>query len=320
LPDTDNVISVARKEGSTISTPGNRQTFRIRVLSLTQLSKFRTEFINNGFGFEIPDLDTVGSGSTEPVTVRRESESINGRVSFKRIEVLGFGKIPEHDNTVLTSRGTERTIGRDGNSVDITVVTNEVGTKLQFGKIPNLYNLIPTTRNNDGSSRVRRETNTRDPFGVTVFGDVVLAFTKSVPQLDGLVTRTGNNLTVVGRERNRENIIGVANETTSGISTVQIPKTQSMIPRSGQSELTIRRDGKVFNEVRVTNKRLAGYTIVYFISNFLFISCIIHTIFSHFHSTYLVRFQTMIVLSREADKTMSGASEVVAIAVTINLY
>jgi hypothetical protein len=34
---------------------------------------------------------------------------------------------------------------------------------------------------------------------------------------------------------------------------------------------------------------------------------------------YLVRFQTMMVLSREADKTISGASEVVAMAVTLSV-
>jgi len=97
---------------------------------------------------------------------------------------------------------------------------------------------------------------------VTIFGDVVLAFTQGVPQLDALITRTGNNLTVVGREGDRENIVGVANETTGSGTVVQVPETQGVIPRSGQGELTIGRDGKIFNEVRVTNKRLARDTVV----------------------------------------------------------
>lgn len=133
----------------------DRQTFGIRVLLLTQLSKFRTEFVNEGLGFEIPNLDTGGSGSTEPVTVGGEGKSVDVSVSFKRVEVLGFSQVPEHDNTVLTSRGTERTIGGDSDSVDVTVVTNEVGAELQLGKIPNLDNLIPTTRDDERVGRVR---------------------------------------------------------------------------------------------------------------------------------------------------------------------
>jgi len=262
LPDTDDVIRVTREEGGTISTPADRQTIGVRVLSLTQLSEFRTEFINNRLGLEIPDLDTVLGSSTEPVTVRREGQGVNERTSFQRVKMLGIVQVPEHDNTVLTSRGTERTIGRDGNSVDITVVTNEVGTELHLGKIPDLDELIPTTRNDERVSRVRRETNTRNPFGVTIFGDVVLALTQGVPELDGLITRTGDDLTVIGREGDGQDIVGVTDETTGGGTVVQIPKTESVIPRSRKSKLTIGGDGNVFNKVGVTNKRLAGDTIV----------------------------------------------------------
>jgi len=200
LPDTDNVIRVTREKSGTISRPTDRETVRVRVLSLTQLSEFRTKFINKRLGLEIPDLDTVLGSSTEPVTVRGESKSVDKRSSFKRVKMLSIVKIPEHDNTVLTSGSTERTIRGDGNSVNITVVTNEVGTELHLGKIPNLNKLIPTTGNDERVSRVRRETNTRNPFRVTIVGNVVLTLTKGVPELDRLITRTRNNLTVISRE------------------------------------------------------------------------------------------------------------------------
>jgi hypothetical protein len=266
LPDTDNVIRVTREKSGTISRPTDRETVRVRVLSLTQLSEFRTKFINKRLGLEIPDLDTVLGSSTEPVTVRREGKSMDERSSFKRVKMLGIVKIPEHDNTVLTSGSTERTIGRDGDSVNVTVVTNEVGTELHLGKIPNLNKLIPTTGNDERVSRVRRETNTRNPFRVTIFSDVILALTEGVPELDGLITRTRNNLTVVSRERDRQDIVGVTNETTSGSTVVQIPETESVIPRSRESELTIGRDSNILNKVRVTDERLTGNTIVHFIS------------------------------------------------------
>ena len=266
MPDTNNVVRVTREESGTISRPTDRQTVGIRVLSLTQLREFRTEVVNNGLRLEIPDLDTVGGSSTEPVTVGREGKSVDERSSFERVEMLGIVQIPEHDNTILTSRGTERTIGRDGNGVDITVVTNEVGSQLHLGQIPDLDELIPTTGDDERVSRVRRETNTRNPLRVTIFSDVILALTESVPQLDRLITRTRNDLTVIGREGNGEDIVGVANETTGGGTAVEVPETESLIPRGGQSELTVRRDGKIFNEVGVTDKRLTGDTVVQFIS------------------------------------------------------
>jgi hypothetical protein len=266
LPDTDDVVGITREESSTVSRPADGQTVRIVILSLTNLSEFRTEFVNKRLVLEIPDLDTVLGSSAEPVTVRREGKGMDKGTGLQGVEVLGLVQVPEHDNTVLTGGGTEGTIGGDGNSVDITVVANKVGTELHLGKIPDLNNLIPTTGNDERVGRVGRETNAGNPFRVTVFGDVELALTKSVPHLDGLVTRTGDNLTVIGREGNGQDVVGVANETTGGVTGVQIPETESLIPRSGQGELTIGGNGNIFNKVGVTDKRLTGDTVVQFIS------------------------------------------------------
>jgi hypothetical protein len=191
--------------------------------------------------------------------------------SLQGVEVLGLVQVPEHDNTVLTGGGTEGTIGGDGNSVDITVVTNKVGTELHLGKIPDLNNLVPTTGNDERVGRVGRETDTGDPFRVTIFGDVEFALTKGVPHLDALVTRTGNDLTVIGGERDGQDVVGVANETTGSVTSVQVPKTKGLIPRGGQSELTVGRDGNILNKVRVTNEGLARNTIVQLISTLSFL-------------------------------------------------
>lgn len=100
---------------------------------------------------------------------------------------------------------------------------------------------------------------------MTTLSDVELALSKSVPQLDGLITRTRDDLSVVSRERDREDVVGVADETTGSSTSVQIPKTDSLIPRGRQSKLTIRRDGKILDKMVVTEKRLAGNAIVVFI-------------------------------------------------------
>lgn len=53
--------------------------------------------------------------------------------------------------------------------------------------------------------------------------DGVLALSQSVPQLDGLVARARDNLSVIGRESHRQNIVGVSLEAASGFAHVQIP-------------------------------------------------------------------------------------------------
>lgn len=105
-----------------------------------------------------------------------------------------------------------------------------------------LHELIPASGNNDGVLGVRAEAHAGDPVGVALVGDGELAVTEGVPQLDGAVTRTGDDLTVVGGEGDGEDIVGVANEGTGGGSAGEFPETETLVPRGGQSVGTIRGD------------------------------------------------------------------------------
>jgi hypothetical protein len=97
-----------------------------------------------------------------------------------------------------------------------------------------LDELVPTAGDDDRVLRVRAETDARDPVGVALVGDGVLAVTEGVPQLDSSVARAGNNLTVVGRERNGKNVVGVADKSPSSGTGSQLPKSQGLVPRGGQ--------------------------------------------------------------------------------------
>lgn len=116
-------------------------------------------------------------------------------------------EVPEHSNTIFAAGSAKGTIGGDSHGVDGAGVSNVVGAKLEAGKIPHLDNFIPSTRDDDRVARVRGEANTGDPVGMAISGDIELALSKGVPELDGLITRTRNNLTVVGREGNRQNVL-----------------------------------------------------------------------------------------------------------------
>lgn len=89
---------------------------------------------------------------------------------------------------------------------------------------------------------------------MTVILNIILAFSKGVPKFDCSVTRTRDDLSVVCAEADRQDIGGVANESASGLASVQVPETQGVVPRGGKGELSIGRDDNVRDEVVVAMK------------------------------------------------------------------
>lgn len=93
---------------------------------------------------------------------------------------------------------------------------------------------------------------------MAVVGNVVLALAEGVPELDGPVSRAGDDLSVVGREGNREDVGGVANELLGGHAGVEVPESEGLVPRRGQGELAVRRDNDVRDKVVVAVQDLLG--------------------------------------------------------------
>jgi hypothetical protein len=96
---------------------------------------------------------------------------------------------------------------------------------------------------------------------VALVGDGVLAVTEGVPQLDGAVTGAGNDLTVVGGEGDGEDIVGVADEATGGLTGRELPQSESLVPGGGKSVSTVGRDHTVGDDVRVSVERALGVTV-----------------------------------------------------------
>lgn len=93
-----------------------------------------------------------------------------------------------------------------------------------------LDKLVPASRDNDGVLGVGREAHARDPLGVTLVGDGVLAVTECVPELDGSVARAGDDLAVIGGEGDGEDVVGVADEAAGGDTGGELPQAQSLVP------------------------------------------------------------------------------------------
>ena len=80
------------------------------------------------------------------------------------------------------------------------------------GFVVYLDELVPSRGNNNGILGKGRESDAWDPFGVSLFLDGVFANSQSVPQFDGSVAGGGNDLTVVSRESDGKDILGVSNK------------------------------------------------------------------------------------------------------------
>jgi hypothetical protein len=178
--------------------------------------EFRLQLINLALLLQIKDDDAAGGGSAEPVSVGREDKGVDLITSSQGVEVLRLIQVPQHGGSVLSTGGAKRSIWGDSDGVDVTGVANVVSLKTAAGKLPNLDQLVPTRADNNRVLRIWAESNTGNPFRVTLLGDGELAVSEGVPELDGSVSGARNDLSIIGGEGNGENVIGVANESSSG--------------------------------------------------------------------------------------------------------
>ena len=105
------------------------------------------------------------------------------------------------------------------------------------------------------------------PLGVTIIFDIVFALAESIPKFDCSVARTGDNLSIVGTEADRQNIGNMTNKTTCSGAGIEIPQAKSVIPRGREGELTVRRNHDVRNEVVVSLEDSFWETIGVFIAS-----------------------------------------------------
>lgn len=96
---------------------------------------------------------------------------------------------------------------------------------------------------------------------MTVLLDIVFALSESIPKLDSLVTGARDNLPVISAEADREDIRGVADESTGGKAGVQVPETESVVPGRREGELAIRRDDNIGDKVVVAVENSLGVAI-----------------------------------------------------------
>mmetsp|Transcript_28662 Transcript_28662/g.34818 ORF Transcript_28662/g.34818 Transcript_28662/m.34818 type:complete len:265 (+) Transcript_28662:31-825(+) len=229
-PDTDDAISVAGVQGASISGPVQADAVRDLGL-LADWREVGAQVVNDALALQVPDLDAGVGGSAQPVAVGAEAQGVDNVAGIKRVQTLALSEIPQHSNPVLATGGTQGTVGGDSHCVDVAGMTGQVGAELAVSQVPNLNQLVPASGDNDGVVGDGGETHAADPLGVSILLlNGVLALAEGVPQLDGLITRSRHDLTVVHGESDGQDILGVTDEATGGGTSAQVPQTKGTIP------------------------------------------------------------------------------------------
>jgi hypothetical protein len=214
-PDSDKVVSVTSKQSRAIGAPGKGDGRWDDGLLTGRLGEevgcAMVKIGNDGLALEVPDLDRALGGGAQPIAIGAEDERVDDVTGLgERVQVLALVEVPQHGNSVLATAGAQRTVGRNRHGVDVTGVADEVRSQAAVSEVPDLDELVPSTRNNHWVAGVGREAHAANPLLVRAFAfavDGVLALTESVPQLERLVARARDDLTVVGREGNAHDIL-----------------------------------------------------------------------------------------------------------------
>jgi hypothetical protein len=136
-PSTDLVVGVSGEQGLAISGPRQADAvWLLRLLAL--LDVVGLEFVDLVLLLKVEDGDGGGGGSTEPVSVGGEDESVDLIAGLERVEVLGLVQVPEHGGTILATRSAQGSIGGDGDGVDVAGVADVVGLDAARCEFPNL--------------------------------------------------------------------------------------------------------------------------------------------------------------------------------------
>lgn len=261
LPYANGVVRVTSEQGLTISGPGQGQTLGLVGLGAIG-DNVGAEFFDGFLAGQIPDLDGGTIGNAQPVTVGGEAQGIDDVIVLQGVQVLAVIQIPQESLRVLAAGCAQRTVRGNSDGVQVAIVTVMVVLQLAVSQVPDLDGTIPTAGDNYGIGVIGREAYAGYPIRVAIFLDGEFALSQSVPQLDGLVARAGNNLTIVSREGNGQNILSVIFEAASSFTSSQIPQTQGLVPGTGQSVVTIRRQNNIADEMRVAVQTLLGETVV----------------------------------------------------------
>jgi len=202
---------------------------------------------------EVKDLDALDGGGSDEELLGVEDDAVDSLASLDGKELLALLEVPEDDLAVLASRGTHGAVRRDGDGVDVGSVTSKVELEGEGVETPDLHKTVPASSDTDGLSSISgSKGNSADPLRVAALAEDVLLLTDGVPETGSAVAGAREDLTVVVREGNREDVLLVTDETAGGDALLKVPETEGAIPGGSHGITTVVGEADVADEVAVT--------------------------------------------------------------------
>lgn len=249
-----------------------RSATNLGTLSSLTVKAFWSVSVDELLGGEVIDTDAIFGTNNNPEDTGSEDDAVDWRFSITLIKMLSINKVPYVNLTVSATGGEESSSTGDIEAVDLSLVANESVHQGHGGVVPNLDSSIPRSRDDNRSLQVIIVSDAGNPVGMSVLLNSEFTNTMDVPNLKVFIDGSRSDLSVIGRERNREDIFGVTNESLSGFTSLEVPKTDGRVPGRGEAETGVLRDINVGDEVRVASEnssRKTSFSLVITVSNVL---------------------------------------------------
>lgn len=259
LEDSDEVVGPSGEEELSRGVPGEGGTLDFLLLFLSSGGVLWLGFVlvEGLVAWEIEDLDTGFGTNDEPVHLLGEENAVNWGVSLGLGDGRSLNEVPDHGDSVFTSRGKIFSIGWDVKGVNLSLVSVEGVHERHGVVVPDLDGSVPGSRYNDWGLGVVVELNGRYPVGVSVFLNGELALSNGVPDLESLVSTSRGDLSVVWRHVDGEDISGVADKSLGGLTLLQVPESESSVPGSREAVSSLSGKADFLDEVGVSLEDLS---------------------------------------------------------------
>jgi len=183
------------------------------------------------FVVQVENVNTIFTGSGDPLLDWVEGDlgdwgaSVEDSVFFAQVV-----EVPDLEDVFFTTSGDVGTEGGNGQGVDVFLVSLPGVLDQEVG-LPDLDSAVPTSSGEVWVLGNWGVSDAGDPVTVVVGFVGVLAVSKGVPELEGLVSTSGDDLSVIEGEADGVDFLTVASEDSGGLTSSQVPKTESLVPR-----------------------------------------------------------------------------------------
>jgi len=202
--NSDDIVSESSEELRSVGAPGQSSACVVfgSVGGLFLLWLFDDQLGNwiIRVRVQIEDLDTVFTSGGDPLLDGVEADLVDGGTSVEgSVFFVQVVQVPDLEGVFLTTSGDVSAQRSNGEGVDVFLVSLEGVLDQEVG-LPDLKSAVPADSGEVGVLGNRGVSDAGDPVGMVVVLVGVLAVSKSVPELEGLISTSGDDLSVIEGE------------------------------------------------------------------------------------------------------------------------